>query len=147
MPAVYLIGQMGRLRTPGPGAYDTPANLVIGGKKDTRPSYSFASNSERGKKMGGDQSGDPGAYDFEHVGGHGGRKEPMSARSTRSFNRDINSGKGSFNSSLTRSNSTHSVRAAMDKLAPRGISCATYMRGMDTPWTAVNVSTDFVRLD
>ena len=102
---------MGRLRTPGPGAYDTPAHLIIGGKADTRPSYSFASNSKRDKKIGNDGP-DPGAYDIEHVGANLGKKEPMSARSKRSFNRDIGAGKGSFNSSLTRSNSSPSMRAA-----------------------------------
>ena len=49
--------------------------------------------------------GDPGAYDIEHTGVHMGRKEPMSAKSGRSFNRDINTGKGSFNSTLSRSTS------------------------------------------
>ena len=45
-----------------------------------------------GKKMGdlvSDSSGDPGAYNSEHGGVHLGKKEPMSARSTRSFNRDV----------------------------------------------------------
>ena len=41
-------------------------------------------------------SGDPGAYDLERGGVHLGKNEVMSARSRRSFNRDINQGKGSF---------------------------------------------------
>ena len=61
----------------------------------------------------------------------------MSARSTRSFNRDINSGKGSFNSSLTRSNSTHSVRAAMDKGGPGEYdSSHLFGCGTSTPCTS-----------
>ena len=50
-----------------------------------------------------DATGDPGAYDLERGGVHLGKNEVMSARSRRSFNRDINQGKGSFNSVSKRS--------------------------------------------
>jgi hypothetical protein len=97
---------MPRLRTPGPGAYNTPSHLTIGGRtSDRRPSASFASNSSRQSKGHGDSLGDPGAYDLEHGGVHLGKKEPISARSRRSHNRDINLGKGSFISTSSRSTS------------------------------------------
>ena len=98
-------GRMGRLRTPGPGSYDVPAHLMIGGNTTKKATASFASNSKRGADAKRDLSGDPGAYDIERVGVHLGRKEPMSARSGRSFNRDVNSGRGSFNSTTSRSTS------------------------------------------
>ena len=94
---------MPRFRTPGPGAYDVPSHRSIGGSPDRRPSASFASSTTRANKVG--SSGDPGAYDVEHCGVHAGKKEPISARSRRSFNRDVNTGKGSFNSLSSRSTS------------------------------------------
>ena len=94
---------MGRLRTPGPGAYDTPSYLTVGGSPQGRPSASFASNSTRNSGAKGDATGDPGAYDIERGGVHMGKKEPISARSRRSHNRDINLGKGSFVSTSKRS--------------------------------------------
>jgi len=97
---------MGRLRTPGPGAYDTPSHLTIGGSIGTRPTASFASNSNRtSSRAAADGLGDPGAYDIERAGVHLGKKEPISARSRRSFNRDVNGGRGSFNSTTQRSSS------------------------------------------
>ena len=91
---------MPRLRTPGPGAYDIPPHLSIGGSPEKRPSAAFASNSQRSSKGGmGDAGGDPGAYDIEHT--HG-KAEAIASRSLRSFNRDISSGKGSFISRSSR---------------------------------------------
>ena len=97
---------MVRLRTPGPGAYETPSHLTISGSMGGRPTASFASNSHRANKVSSrDSSGDPGAYDIERSGVHLGKKEPMSARTRRSFNRDVNGGRGSFNSTTQRSSS------------------------------------------
>ena len=91
---------MPRLRTPGPGAYDIPPHLSIGGSPEKRPSAAFASNSQRSSKGGmGDAGGDPGAYDIEHTQG---KAEAIASRSVRSFNRDISSGKGSFISRSSR---------------------------------------------
>lgn len=70
-----------------------------------RPTASFASNSKRQGKAAADALGDPGGYDIEHAGVHLGKNEPIWARSKRSFNRDVNGGRGSFNSSATRSSS------------------------------------------
>lgn len=93
---------MPRLRTPGPGAYDTPPHLSIGGSPDRRPSAAFASNSSRSSKGGSEGGGDPGAYDLENGGVHMGKKECIASRSKRSMNRDINSGKGMFTSTSSR---------------------------------------------
>lgn len=48
-------------------------------------------------------AGDPGSYDIDRGGVHMGAKEPIAARSHRSHNRDINQGKGSFQSISKRS--------------------------------------------
>ena len=93
---------MGRLRTPGPGAYNVPTHLQFG-TASRKASASFASNSKRQGRSGKDSTGDPGAYDIERTGVHLGVKEPMSARSTRSFNTAVNNGTGSFNSTSVRS--------------------------------------------
>ena len=83
-----------------------PEHLRIGGSPhNRRPTASFASSTSRLKKETEREGGDPGAYDMEHTGVHMGKKEPMSARSGRSFNRDVNNGKGSFNSTSQRSTS------------------------------------------
>ena len=101
---------MGRLRTPGPGAYDTPAHLIIGGKSDTRPSYSFAS-AQRVTRRWKAAAPLQGRMTLSMLARtwvtrsqcrHG-----ANDRSTRDWRRQ-----GSFNSSLTRSNSTGSMRAA-----------------------------------
>ena len=96
---------MGRLRTPGPGAYEVPSHLTLAGSPKGKPTASFASNSARGGRTGRDGSGDPGAYDVGQGGVHLGKKEPISARSRRSFNRDVGLGRGSFNSTTTRATS------------------------------------------
>lgn len=96
---------MPRLRTPGPGAYEMPPHMTIGGSLGTRPTASFASNSKRSAKGGADATGDPGGYDIDRGGVHLGKKEAISARSKRSFNRDVNQGRGSFNSTTKRSTS------------------------------------------
>ena len=92
---------MPRLRTPGPGAYDPPAFLTIEGSMGGRPTASFASCSKRDSKRA-DSLGDPGLYDVEKTSVHLGVKEPISAKSHRSFNKSVNDGKGSFNSSSQR---------------------------------------------
>jgi hypothetical protein len=96
---------MPRLRTPGPGAYDSPAHMTISGSMGTRPTASFASNSKRDKKANNDSAGDPGAYTIDRGGVQLGKKETIAGRAGRSFNRDVNSGKGSFNSTSARSKS------------------------------------------
>ena len=95
---------MGRLKVPGPGSYDIPDHMKFGGPVGGRGSATFASTTSRLRKET-DHMGDPGAYDIEHVGVHMGKKEPMSAKTGRSFNRDINTGKGSFGSTSNRSSS------------------------------------------
>ena len=92
---------MPRLRTPGPGAYDPPAFLTIEGSMGGRPTASFASCSKRDSKRA-DSLCDPGLYDVEKTSVHLGVKEPISAKSHRSFNKSVNDGKGSFNSSSQR---------------------------------------------
>ena len=66
-----------------------------------RPTASFASCSKRDSKRA-DSLGDPGLYDVEKTSVHLGVKEPIAAKSHRSFNKSVNSGKGSFNSSSQR---------------------------------------------
>ena len=93
---------MVRLRTPGPGSYDVPTGMSIGSNTD-RPSATFASNTKRtGSIAKKDTSGDPGQYNTEQASLHLGSKEPLSARSRRSFNRDSGTGRGSFNSTTKR---------------------------------------------
>ena len=96
---------MPRLRTPGPGSYELPGNMTIGGSMGGRPTASFASNSKRSSRASQDAGGDPVAYDIEKAGIHLGNKEPICHSSKRSFNRDVGAGRGSFNSSSARSSS------------------------------------------
>ena len=71
---------MPRLRTPGPGAYDSPAHMTISGSMGTRPTASFASNSKRDKKANNDSAGDPGAYTIDRGGVQLGKKETIAGR-------------------------------------------------------------------
>ena len=98
------VSTMGKLRTPGPGSYDLPARFTIEGRmRGGRPTASFASNSRRATKASDNKGGrGPGGYDIEKSGVSLGNKEPMWARTTRSFNREVNSGRSSFNSRSER---------------------------------------------
>jgi len=101
---------MGRFRTPGPGSYENPSFLTISGGKSAGAGAAFNSGSTRSGMLAA-SSGDPGSYDLDHVGVHMGSKEPMGAKTARSFNREANRGRASFNSSTPRSTSAPRLRA------------------------------------
>ena len=95
---------MGRLRTPGPGAYESPAYMSIGGRLGSRPTASFASNSKRTDRSRS-ASSEHAFYTVDKPGVHSGKAEDLSSRSKRSFNRVVSAGKSSFSSTSHRSSS------------------------------------------
>jgi hypothetical protein len=97
----------GRLsRGPSPGSYDGFRETLSARSARSHNTLAssgrsrFLSSSER-KSLVNDELGDPGANfaDSDAPAVHRGKSETLSARSRRSFNRDVNRGSGSFNSS------------------------------------------------
>ena len=104
------VGPGSRSSSPSPGAYDAAHGETLSAR--TRRTFntsasggkaSFGTFTKRDdkSKSGG---GDPGLYTVETPGVHTGKAETLSSRSRRSFNRDVNQGRGSFNSTSARSN-------------------------------------------
>ena len=105
-------GAGNRSRSPAPGAYDaalkdtlsertqrTFNSVASGGKA------SFGTFTQRGDSRKASEAGDPGLYTVDNPGVNTGRAESISARAKRSFNKDVGAGRGSFNSTSSRSKS------------------------------------------
>jgi len=97
-----------RSGVPAPGAYDAAAQETVYARSArsfntsaTTGHANFGSNSTRESKNKSD--GTDKHYTVESPGVHTGKAESIAARSRRSFNRDINTGKGSFASLSKRS--------------------------------------------
>jgi hypothetical protein len=104
-------GPARRSTSPAPGAYDAAQSETL----SARSTRSFNTTAAMGKasfgtftKIGSSKTaegGEPGSYTVETQGVHTGKAESLASRSKRSFNRDINRGKGSFTSASARSSS------------------------------------------
>ena len=95
-----------RNRSPAPGEYDPAAGEDVAQRSrrtfnthasDGRAKFNSEMTRARVKTPGGSE-GDPGAYigPFGDPGVNQGKKETLAAKAGRSFNRDVNQGRGSL---------------------------------------------------
>ena len=108
-----------RLDPPGPGSYDVPGHMLIGGKSSFNQSSrsgssGFTYGSPRRKTFASANSYcDPGQYtiDAGRSGASTGKAEALSSRSMRSHNVHATKGRGGFNSVVQRPQSAPRSKA------------------------------------
>ena len=104
-------GPGSRSNSPAPGAYEVDHGQTVSAR--TKRTFNTTASGGKGSfgafsKRDGLAKRDAGAdvmYTVDTPGVNTGKAETIGSRSARSFNRDVNSGKGSFNSTSARSKS------------------------------------------